>query len=199
MSLSNYLRRVRWAWALPITAVAVTASLIVLARSQDLAFWVAHPGISDTPGEFQAPARFFEQLISGPGFYFPIPYEYVHGFARLPGVALFWAWLGLGLDRRLHGVRSHIIRSSFWRGATYALLLGVAALFAWKFYSSLPVTMWLPSTTLFQVISRYRLRVSALGVYVEFAWAVLFLLYFGYKLISTIIERPLLRKVADSV
>jgi len=113
MSVSSLAERVRWVWALPILAVVLTSGLIFLAKHQDVPFWATHPGISDTPGEFQLPARFFEQLINGPGFYFPMPYEFVNGFARLLGVALFWAWLGVGLDRRLHGVRTHFISVSF--------------------------------------------------------------------------------------
>jgi hypothetical protein len=116
-------------WALPILAVVLTSGLIFLAEHQDAAFWATHPGISDTPGEFQPPARLFEQLINGSGFYFPMPYEFVYGFARLLGVALFWAWLGVGLDRRLHGVRTHFIRSRFRRAATYAASLPVRVLY----------------------------------------------------------------------
>lgn len=134
---SSVLKRIRWAWALPILAVALTSGLIVLAEHQDAAFWATHPGSSDTPAEFQAPARFFEQLINGPGFYFPMPYEFVYGFARLLGVALFWAWLGVGLDRRLHGARSHVIQSRLCRAATYTTLLGLTVLFAWRFFGDL--------------------------------------------------------------
>lgn len=189
MSLSKRLRRIRWAWTLPILAVAMTSDLIVLAQHQDAVFWAAHPGISDTPGEFQAPARFFEQVISGPGFYFPMPYEFVYGFARLLGVALFWSWLGVGIDRRLQGVRSHIIQSRFHRGAIYTALLIVAIFFAWRFFEYLRMREWLPSQTLYHVLLAWGLRLAALGVYIELAWAIVYILYFGYKLSCTLTER----------
>jgi hypothetical protein len=162
-----------------------------LAEHQDAAFWATHPGISDTPGEFQAPARFFEQLVNGPGFYFPMPYEFVYGFARLLGVALFWAWLGVGLDRRLHGARSHVIQSRLGRAATYTTLFGLAVLFAWRFFGDLLPIISLPPKTLHHVLSAWGLRLSVLGICVELAWAIVYVVYFGYKVVSTLTEQPL--------
>jgi hypothetical protein len=159
------------------------------AEHQDAAFWATHLGISDTLGEFQPPARFFEQLINGPGFYFPMPYEFVYGFAWLLGVALFWAWLGVGLDRRLHGVRTHFIRSRFRRAATYAASLLLALFFVWRFFEFLRLRGSLPSQTLHDIFLAWGLRLSALGVYVELPWAILYVSYFGYKLVSTLSEQ----------
>jgi hypothetical protein len=146
MTSSNPLHRIRWAWALPLLALAVTASLIALAIRQNAVFWAAHPGLTDTPGEFQAPATLFAPILNGAGFFLPSPFGPLDAdWIRLPGVILFWAWLGRGLDRRLRGVRSRINHSGFRRGVFHTAMLALATLFAWGFLRLLHMQLVLPS------------------------------------------------------
>jgi hypothetical protein len=181
------MRPVRWKWALPGAAVLVTAGLMILAKRQDAIFWATHPGVSDTPWEFQPPARFFEQLLNGPGFYFPIRFgTTLNGdFARLVSVALFGTWIGWALDRRLRGVRSPIIRSRFLRAASYSALLGLALFFAWEFFHYLDIHQLLPSRNMWQVLLVVGLRESALAFYAGLGWSAAFTLHFAWKLIAT--------------
>jgi hypothetical protein len=135
MTSPNPLRRVRWAWALPLLALAVNVGLVLLAVRQNTAFLSAHPGVS---WYRQAPATLFAQLLNGPGFFLPWPFAPLDAdWIRLPGVILFWAWLGRGLDRRLRGVQTKSNHSSFRRGLSYAAVLGLAMLFAWGFLTCL--------------------------------------------------------------
>jgi hypothetical protein len=173
----------------------MAASLTILAARQDAAFWKAHPGISDTPWEFQPPARFFEQLLNGPGYYVPFPFFYYSNghadFARLPGIALFWMWIGWALDRRLRGVRSPVIRSRSRRVTSYLALFGLASFFAWRYFTNMRLTWPFPSMLPWQVLKAiaanpFYLHYSLLGMYVGLAWAVSYAIYFVWKLIATL-------------
>jgi hypothetical protein len=179
---------VRWKWALPGAAVLVTACLMILAKRQNAIFWATHPGVSDTPWEFQPPARFFEQLLNGPGFYFPIRFgTTMNGdFARLVSVALFWMWIGWALDRRLRGIRSPIIRARFLRAVSYSALLGLALFFAWEFFHYLDIHHLFPSRNRWKVFLVIGLRDSALAFYAGLGWSVACSLHFGRKLIATL-------------
>ena len=190
MNSSSLLRRIQWKWALPILAVTCSAALMVLARRQDDAFWTAHPGISDTPWEFQAPARCIVQLLNGPGFYIPFFFNewtstYAE-FARLPSIALFWTWLGWALDRRLKGNVSPLIKSRFFRAVSYTMLLVVACCFAWLFFHNLDIHQLLPSRILWREVRAFGLRASVVGIYVGLGWSVAYGLFFSLKLISTL-------------
>ena len=72
MTRPNLFRRVRWSWTLPLIASTITASLIVVAVRDNAAFFAAHPGISDSPGEYQSPASLLAQILNGPGIFLPL-------------------------------------------------------------------------------------------------------------------------------
>lgn len=194
MTLSSSLRSVRWVWTLPILAVAVTASLMVLAVRQDGAFRAANPGVAYW--EYQAPARLAAQVINGPGYFLPSPFAPVgYDWIRLPGVVLFWAWIGRGLDRKLRRTAPKISKSSFRRGISYVALLGLAVLFACEFFKLLRSGGMLPSGLLFQSLVCFgtwerSVRASEWRLYVGLLWTLVYAFYFGYKLLSTLREQP---------
>jgi hypothetical protein len=185
MTRPNLLRRVRWSWTLPLIASTITASLIVVAVRDNAAFWAAHPGISDTPGEFQSPASLLAQILNGPGFFFPWPFGPIDAdWIRLPGVALFWAWLGRGLDRRLRGEQTKMKSRRSRRLAWNLVMLGVAALFALEFLRQLHMQTLLPFDNAFHGLMwstpwNVKLRLTASGWYVELAWSVVYVFYFA--------------------
>lgn len=89
----NLLGRVRWCLVLPLVVSAITAGLIIVAQRDNAAFLAAHPGISAS--EFQSPAALLAQALNGPVFFYPHSLGLLDaGWIRLPGVVLFWAWLG---------------------------------------------------------------------------------------------------------
>lgn len=194
MRSTDSLRGVRWKWILPAIAVVLTAGLMILADRQYAAFWTAHPRFSDTPWEVQPPARLFEQILDGPGFYFPFPFYYYfryRDFARLPSVASFWMWIGWSLDRRQRGVRSPLIRSRPRRVTSYIALFGLASFFAWRYFTGLRFNWLFPSMLPWQVLkdvatNPFYLNFSVLGMYVGLAWAAFYAIYFGWKLIATL-------------
>ena len=185
MTRPNLLRRVRWSWTLPLVASTITASLIVVAVRDNAAFFAAHPGISDTPGEFQSPASLLAQILNGPGFFFPWPFAPIDAdWIRLPGVALFWAWLGRGLDRRLRGEHTEMKSRRSRRLAWNLVMLGVAALFAFEFLRQLHMQTLLPFDNAFHGVMwstpwNVKLRMTASGWYVGLAWSVVYVFYFA--------------------
>lgn len=197
MITSNSLRNVRWKLALPILALSVTVGLMSLAVRQEFAFSAAYRGVTDTPGQFQAPATLFVQVINGPGFFLPSPFARLDAnfdWFRLPGVALFWAWLGWGLDRRIRGIRSSTIEFSLRRVIFFAAMTGLAMVFTWGFLKSLHTQDLLPSEMRFHlfwgsVSWRNKLHLTETGFYVGLIWSVLYVFYFGYKLLSTLRQR----------
>jgi hypothetical protein len=85
------------------------------------------------------------QILNGPGFFFPWPFGPIDAdWIRLPGVALFWAWLGRGLDRRLRGEQTKMKNRRSRRLAWNLVMLGVAALFAFEFLRQLHMQTLLP-------------------------------------------------------
>ncbi len=192
MTTPNPLRHVRWAWTLPLVVLAANASLMVLAIHQNAAFVAAHPGAAI--GELQAPATLLAQVLDGPGFFLPSPFGPLDAdWIRLPGVVLFWAWLGRGLDRKLCRVRPGINRSGFRRGVFCAAMFGLALLFTWGFLRFLHRQSMLPTEFVFHnflwnVPWWIKLRLVELGWYVGLAWSAVYVFYFGSKLIS--ILRP---------
>jgi hypothetical protein len=192
MSLPNLLRRVRWSWTLPPVALAVTASLMIAAIRDNAAFWAAHPGISDTPWEFQSPATLLAQILNGPGFFFPSPFGAIDAeWLRLPSVALFWAWLGRGLDRKLRGEQTKMKSPRSRRVAWNLVMLGVAALFGFEFLRLLHMQTLLPFDNAFHGLMwsspwNVKLRLTASGWYVGLAWSVVYVFYFGLKLFRAI-------------
>jgi hypothetical protein len=185
MTRPNLLRRVRWSWTLPLIASTITASLIVVAVRDNAAFWAAHPGISDTPGAFQSPASLLAQFLNGPGFFFPSPFGPIDAdWIRLPGVALFWAWLGRGLDRRLRGEPTKIESRRSRRLAWNLVMLGVAALFVFGFLRLLHMQALWPFDDAFHGLMwsrpwNVKLRSTTSGWYVGLAWSAVYVFYFA--------------------
>jgi hypothetical protein len=192
MTSPNLLRRVRWTWTLPLVASAITVSLIVAAVRENAAFWAAHPGLTDTPGMLQSPAFLLAQILNGPGFFFPSPFGAIDAeWLRLPGVALFWAWLGRGLDRRLRGEQTKMKNPSSRRVAWNLVMLGVAALFVFEFLRLLHMQTLLPFANAFHGLMwstpwNVKLRLTASGWYVGLAWSVLYVFYFAVNLLRAL-------------
>jgi hypothetical protein len=185
MTRPNLLRRVRWSWTLPLVASTVTAFLFVAAVRDNAAFWAAHPRISDTPGEFQSLPSLLAQILNGPGLFFPWPFGPIDAdWSRLPGVALFWAWLGRGLDRRLRGEHIKVKTPRSGRIALNLVMLAVAVLFAFEFLRLLHVQTLLPFDNAFRPVMwstpwNVKLRLTASGWYVGVAWSVVCVFYFA--------------------
>lgn len=194
MTRPNLLRRVLWSWALPLLATAITASLIVAAVRDNAAFWAAHPGLTDTPGEFQSPFSLLAQILNGPGFFFPWPFGAIDvDWIRLPGVALFWAWLGRGLDRRLRGEQTKIKSSRSGRVAGNLVMVGIAGLFAFEFLRLLHMQTLLPFDNAFRGLMwntpwHVKLRLTASGWYVGLAWSVVYVFYLRSELSSRLYD-----------
>lgn len=185
MTRPNLLRRFRWSWTLPLIASSVTAVLIVAAVRDMRTFWAAHPGLTDTPGEYQSPATLLAQMLNGPGFFFPWPFSPIDAdWIRLPGAALFWGWLGRGLDRRLRGEQTKMNNPRSRRLAWNLVMLGVAALFAFEFLRMLHMQTILPFDNAFHGVLwstpwNVKLRLAASGWYVGLAWSVVYVFYFA--------------------
>lgn len=185
MTRTKLLRRVRWSWTLPLVASTLTAVLIVAAVRDMRAFWAAHPGLTDTPGAFQSPATLLAQMLNGPGFFLPWPFSPIDAdWIRLPGVALFWAWLGRGLDRRLRTEQTKINNPRSRRLAWNVVMLGVAALFVFEFLRILHMQTLLPFDNAFHGVMwstpwNVKLRLTASGWYVGLAWSVVCVFYFA--------------------
>ena len=191
MISTNRRRRIRWSRTLPLVAAAVTAGLIVAAKRDNAAFWAAHRGISDTPWEFQSPATLLAQMLNGPGFFFPSPFGPISAeLIRLPGVALFWAWLGRGIDRKLDheqtkakSLRSQVIGNS--------VMLAIASLFAFEFLKLLHMQTLLPFDNGFHGLMWstpwiLKLRLTAFAWYVGLAWSMVYVSYFGMRLLRSL-------------
>lgn len=192
MTCRNLLRRVRWSWALPLIASAITAGLIIAALRDNTAFWAAHPGISDTPWEFQSPATLVAQALNGPAFFLfgPLPYDWI----RIPGVVLFWAWLGRGIDRRLRREKTKIKAYRFSRIVGNSVMLSIAALFTFLFLTLLHEQTVLPFEHGFYGLIRsvaaapwnMKLRLTAWGWYVGLVWSLVYVFYFGANLLRAV-------------
>jgi uncharacterized membrane protein YqhA len=190
----------RWTLILPVVMLAITTVLVFLTAIQDQQFWATHPHFSDTPWEIQPPARLFAELINGPGFYltFLCPGIRVFGlnlrdFGRLAGVVVFWTWIGWGLDRRVLGLSTSIIRRRWLRASVYAVLLGLTILFIWGTLEILDSHQMLPSKDLWhhrRSLFALGLRASALAEYAAIPWALVFLIYFGKQLLVAFKAHP---------
>lgn len=186
------LRDVRWARLLPFAALGITSLLMIIAAKQEAQIWAIYARYSDTPQEFQAPARLFAQLLNGPSFYFTVwrgGFEafglYFSDIGRLPGIVLFWYWAGWKLDRRLSGIRAPFVQSRLVRGVLYGAMLGLSCFFAAMVLESLRSHMLFPSV-LWLYIVHVGLRASTLGLYLALLWAIAFVIYFAWKLIVTL-------------
>jgi len=87
-------------WALPVVMLLATTVLMFLASGQEM----KEPHSSDTPFEFQPPARLFSELLNGPGFDVTLLVpgvtlfgRHLYDFGGLIGVAIFWGmdWMGI--------------------------------------------------------------------------------------------------------
>lgn len=202
MTCSNPLRRVRWSWALPLIALAITASLIIAAQRDVTAFWAAHPGFSDTPWELQSPATLVAQALNGPAFFWPLACDW----ARLPGVILFWAWLGHGVDRRLRGEKI-ISRSRFRRVIGNSVMLSIAAFFTFVFLMLLRGQGLLPFDRAFYGLMRtaarapwnMKLRLTAWDWYVSLVWSLVYVVYFGTGLLRALTATSLKSSVGPAL
>jgi hypothetical protein len=194
MGLMKILRRVRWACTLPVVAAVVTCVLIRLAVYQNAAFWATHPGLTDTPGAFQTPATLLAQVLNGPGFFLPWPFGPIdNDWLRLPGVVVFWTWLGLAIDRRIRSGPSAKL-STFRRRVFNAAMLGLAAALSFGFLRCLHGQQLLPTDSGFHsffsgVPWAVRLHLTASGWYVGLAWSLVYVLYFACSLFFLLRQR----------
>jgi hypothetical protein len=192
MGMRTILRSIRWTWTLPILAVAATSILMIAGVEQEQRFWAAHPGFTDTPQQYQAPAIFFVQLLNGPIFFlsprlgsFSAFGLYLPDVGRLLGIALFWAFVGFALDRRIKGTGALFSSSRSLLVAFYGVMLLLTCLFAVALYSFLELHMLLPS----QVLPHWRvikLHSSLLGLYAMLPWVAGFFVHFARKLVVTL-------------
>jgi len=195
MSTATFLKHVRWVWTLPILAVAATTVLVSLAVHQNAAFVATHAGLTDTPGELQAPATLFAQILNGPGFFFPSPFGPLRAdWIRLPGVALFWAWIGWQLDERLRVNQKVRTRSRVVRTVVASTMFLLAALFVLQFIRCLHTQQLLPQDPAFQSLLwnapwEVRLHLTASGWYVGLIWSLVYLVYFARQLFSILKRR----------
>jgi hypothetical protein len=171
--------RLPWRWLLPLIMCVITFGLSRIALRQGAEFGKAHPGFTDTPQELQEPADFLGEVLDGPGYYLTGWFDGEAG--RLLGVAIFWFWLGWGLDRRLHGIRQPVIRSALARAVVYLLLLSLASAFTLAAFSEVhmhgpPFDPWT-----WRWVRAMGLRASILGAYVAVAWGAIYVVYFGRK------------------
>ncbi len=193
MGSGSIQRVVRWTQVLPVLAVAFTSVLMIIAARQDQEIWATYARHSDTPQEFQAPARLFAQVLNGPSFYFTFwrgGFEafglYFPDSGRLLGVALFWYWVGWAFDRRLRGIRAPFIKSRLVRSALYATLLVLSSLFAWLILEDMQARMLFPAAHVWRFLVAVGLHYSAWNFYVALLWTFAFILYFGRKLFIAI-------------
>ena len=202
MGVINLTRQIRWIWVLPISMVGLTALLILLNARQEAEFWAAHRGFTDTPWEIQQPARLFAILLTGPGFLlsFWMPGIYVSGkyyeVGRLLGVAFFWAGIGWLLDRRLRGLRTPVIPPRWIRALLYSGLLTFSITVIWALLSGLQSQEMLPAPLLWRILEVFGLRASVLNQYADLCWAVVGVVYFGSKLVTTVRNNPQIDKKA---
>jgi hypothetical protein len=210
MGTGTILRSVHWARTLPILAFAITAALVIVSAKQDQEFWAAHAHFSDTPWEFQAPARLFAQLLNGPSFYltawagdFGAFGLYFPDAGRLLGVVLFWFWVGWALDRRLRRTRTAFVRSRLLRGTLCAAMLALTCLFGSVIVGNLhPHELWRYMVSIKLHSSTWRafaLRRSAWAAYAMLPWTVAFGSYFARKLLVTAMSPNLAETGAASV
>jgi hypothetical protein len=196
MVSGSTLWKVRWAGILPFVAFGITSVLLIIAAKQEVEIWAVYARHSDTPQEFQAPARLFAQLLNGPSFYFTVWTGgfkafglYFSDFGRLPGIALFWYGVGWALDRRLNRTRAPFVGSRIVRATLCGALLGLSCLFTAAIFEVLRSHRLFPSV-LWIYIVHVGLRSSALGLYVALFWGLAFVCYFGWKMVSTLTSRP---------
>ena len=188
MASPNLLRRVRWSWTLPLLTSTITVSLILAAMRDNAAFWAAHPGLTDTPGALQSPATLLAQMLNGPGFFFPSPFAPLYAdWIRLPGVLLFWVWLGRGLDHRVRRERTKMKSPRSRRVVWNLVMLGAGALFAFEFLRLLHMQTLLPFDNAFYGLMlssprNVKLRLTASGWYVGLTWSVAYVFYFAVNL-----------------
>jgi hypothetical protein len=196
MVSGSTLWKVRWARILPFVALGITSVLMIIAAKQEVEIWTVYARNSDTPQEFQAPARLFAQLLNGPSFYFTVwtgGFEafglYFSDVGRLPGIVLFWYGVGWVVDRRLGGTRAPFVGSRLVRATLYSALLGVSCLFLGIILEGLRSHRLFPSV-LWSYIVHVGLCSSALKLYVLLLWAFAFVFYFGWKMVITLTSRP---------
>ena len=194
MDTRAILRSIKLIWALPILAVAITSGLMIVEAKQNIELWANYARFSDTPQEFQAPARLFVQVLDGPSFYFKVWRGSLHSLGLyfadtgcLPFVALFWFWVGWGLDRRIEGKCTPWIRSRVLRGTLYAAMLVLTCLFGWIVLTFLESRSLLPPSRLaWRTLQIIKWRSSALQAYAMLLWTALFIFYFARKFVVTL-------------
>ena len=203
MVSGSTLWKVRWARILPLAALGITSVLMIIAAKQEVEIWAIYARHSDTPQEFQAPARLFAQLLNGPSFYFTVwtgGFEafglYFSDVGRLPGIVLFWYGMGWALDRRLGGTRAPFVGSRLVRATLYGALLGLSCLFTAIIFEALRSHMLFPSVLWFYIV-HVGLRSSALNLYVLLLWAFAFVFYFGWKIVITLTSRSRIASLAQ--
>jgi len=180
-----------------------TALLMLLALKQEQQFW---PGrLSDTPWAFQPPARLAAELLNGPGFYltFPLPGiklfgQHLYDFGRLPGVALFWTWIGWKLDGRLSGNRRHVIKIAWLRFCVHATLFASSLLLMWATVSDLHSSGLLLSRLCWEELSVWGLWLSFLMKYAAIPWFLAGVIHFWKQLLDNACGREPPRIAARS-
>jgi hypothetical protein len=193
VSTRAILTSTKWARALPVLALAITVVLMITAAAQDEKLWadLGHGRFPDTPNVYQVPARLLMQLLSGPSFLFRVWFGGFHAFGLyfadlgcLPFVALFWFWVGWGLDRRIAGNRAPWIKSRLFRGMLYGAMLTLTCLFGWAVLHSLKLQSLLPPSSMaWRTLKILKLRSHALGEYAMLLWTMLFIFYFARKFV----------------
>jgi hypothetical protein len=176
-------------WALPVVMLLATTVLMFLASGQEM----KEPHSSDTPFEFQPPARLFSELLNGPGFDVTLLVpgvtlfgRHLYDFGRLIGVAIFWAWIGWGLDGRFRGTSKTIIRAAWVRAGIYAVLLAFCVLFIWATLSDLHSDGLLFSPLLRNELRAEGLWLAVLTKYATMTWLLVGSIYFCTQFLNAL-------------
>ena len=193
-TIRKYAERIRWCWVLPVTMVAVTGILLVLA-----AFEYAAPnpmGGCDACGDMQPPAMIVAMFMNGPAFLIgegellPVVHlfgEDIYGLGRLLPAFAFWSLVGLAIDRGMKG--KTVLRSRWLRSRLSLLGLLSCLVLAWWFISSIGQWAFDPRIAI-HMLGLIGLWVADLSKVVELPWCLLGIVYFSRKLWRMYRSRP---------
>lgn len=181
-----------WKLLLPTIMTLLSLCLMLLAKRQQQTLWQSGTG-------WEVPARVWNAMINGPGFYFgrlipiPIPQALNRALSydgdRIFGVALFWFFVGLAIERRI-AKRSLDLLHPVGAGVLSGFAAFVCGVFAgggvqYVFCPSPYMTCWDQSSRMFwpvlSVLAKYPLRTYASSVLSVTVWLLGFCVYFSKR------------------
>jgi hypothetical protein len=155
---------------------ALTVGLHYLDRAWSLA-WSRWDHMAEST------ARGLSVLVNGPGSFFTTG---LNLSGQLLGVAVFWTWIGVLVDRRLRGIRTSTIRKTWLRVTVYLVGLALACWCVWSVARLLqPGTLIYLSRLLGVFLSDSPVRFMRgkdLAAISQLAWGCCYVVYFTWKL-----------------